>query len=268
MSADYSFQNLRDALAKLPLKRGDVVFSHSNLGFFGRAEEGVGRNQLCNMFLEGIMEALGESGTLVVPTFTYSFPRKKIFDPETTASEMGAFAEWIRLHKLSHRSDDPCYSVAAIGARAEEFTKCVPQNSFGPDSFFDRFYKAGGKILNLNFDAGSTFIHYIERCLMVPYRFDKTFHGLLSKRGELHSSSSTIWVRYLSDDSLEFDSKPFSQLAIDAKVFHRVSLGRGQIGVISASDSYELIVSTLPNRPLFLTRAETAGVKQPIILPE
>jgi aminoglycoside 3-N-acetyltransferase len=181
---------------------------------------------------------------------------------------MGAFAEWVRTHRFSHRSDDPCYSVAAIGARSAEFTMHAPQNSFGPDSFFDRFYKAGGKVLNFNFDAGSTFIHYVERCLAVPYRFDKTFHGQILKSGELHSSSSTIWVRYLSDDALEFDSKPFSQLATDQSLFHRVTLGRGQIGLISAIDSYSLIAETLPKRPWFLTRAEAMGVSKPHIVHE
>lgn len=268
MNAHYTRRDLCESLARLPLACGDVVFSHSNLGFFGRADSASNSCGLCECFFDAIMSALGGKGTLVVPTFTYSFPRKELFDPENTASSMGTFAEWIRTHPDSHRSDDPCYSVAAIGEHAVELTTCVPENSFGPGSFFDRFYRIHGKVLNLNFDAGSTFIHYVERCFAVPYRFDKTFHGQLAKRGETTSATSTIWVRYLSDDALEFDSKPFSRLASEKGLFRQVPLGRGQVGAISACDTYALIQETLPLRPWFLTKAESLGIRHPNIVSE
>jgi len=259
---------LREALSRLPLEKGDVVFSHSNLGFFGRPADVSDADQLCELFFDEIMTFLGGDGTLIVPTFTYSFPRKQIFDPIHDASGMGVFAEWVRCHADSLRSEDPCYSVAAIGAQADYLTKNAPINSFGRDSFFDRFYRINGKVLNLNFDAGSTFIHYVERQLKVPYRFDKTFSGMILKNGECVPSTSTIWVRYLSDDSLEFDSKPFDALARERRVFHVAGLGRGQVGVISAEDTFNCIQETLQRRPWFLTRAELLGIVNPIIANE
>lgn len=268
MNTHFSYNDLRDALSRLPLEQGDVIFTHSNLGFFGRPEGVPEINQLCEMFFEAIMEALGEKGTLVVPTFTYSFPRKQIFSPLETPSAMGAFAEWVRCHPDSIRSEDPCYSVTAIGDDATSLAGNVPSNSFGDDSFFDRFYRMGGKVLNMNFDAGSTFIHYVERKLEVPYRFDKTFSGVIARNGEMHPASSTIWVRYLSDDALEFDSKPFNKLARENDMFRVESLGRGQIGVISAQDTYKLIFKTLPKRPWFLTKAELLGILHPQIVSE
>lgn len=245
-----------------------MIFTHSNLGFFGRPEGVVGSAQLCEMFFGAIMAVLGENGTLVVPTFTYSFPRKQVFDPLESPSAMGIFAEWVRCHPDSIRSEDPCYSVAAIGGNAASLVGNVPPNSFGDDSFFDRFYRAGGKVLNMNFDAGSTFIHYVERKLDVPYRFDKTFGGVITRNGEKHPSSSTIWVRYMSDNALEFDSKPFNKLARENDVFRVESLGRGQIGIISAKDTYKLIYETLPQRPWFLTKAELLGISHSQIVPE
>lgn len=214
------------------------------------------------------MARLGDKGTLVVPTFTYSFPRKQVFDPFDSPSAMGVFAEWVRCHSDSIRSEDPCYSVAAIGGDASSLVSNVPQNSFGDDSFFDRFYQADGKVLNLNFDAGSTFIHYVERKLNVQYRFDKTFNGLITKNGVNHPAASTIWVRYLSDDALEFDSKPLDKLARENRIFSHASLGRGQIGLISAQDTYKCISETLPKRPWFLTKAESMKILQPRIVRE
>jgi aminoglycoside 3-N-acetyltransferase len=260
---DYNYLTLKKSLAELRLEKGDLVFSHSNIGFFGRPEGINNSNDLCEMFFDAITNKIGETGTLVVPTFTYSFPRKQIFIPNSSESEMGIFAEWIRKHPDSHRSLDSSYSVSAIGSKAKKIVENVPNNSFGEDSFFDRFHREKGKILNLNFDAGSTFIHYVERCLDVPYRFDKTFKGQISHCGELKDSISTIWVRSLSDDNLEFDSLPFHKLAYESGAFAVSKIGRGYMGLITADATYGLISKSIINRPWLLTKAETLGFKSP-----
>ena len=268
MAADYDRAAIATCLAGLPLSAGDVVFSHSNVGFFGRLDGAAGAADVCAALAEAILARIGPGGTLVVPTFTYSFPNKEIFDVENSASNMGVFAEWVRRHRGARRSADPCYSVAALGAWAEELTQAAPDNSFGPDSFFDRFHKVGGKILNLNFDAGSTLIHYVERQLRVPYRFDKTFHGTIREQGRERGATSVIWVRYLSDDALAAAFEPFDALARARKKFVTRPLGRGAIGVISSHDTYELIAEERPRRPWLLTKAEALGVANPRIVPE
>lgn len=264
----YSVTDLRKALSHLPIERGDVILTHSNLGFFGRPEQVFSNAKICKMFFEEIMAVLGYDGTLVVPTYTYSFPRKEIFDPLLCPTTMGVFAQWICGHPNSLRSEDPSYSIAAIGGYAESLVEDVPENSFGEGSFFDRFYRIGGKILNLNFDAGSTFIHFVERKLAVPYRFDKTFSGVRVSDSKMESVNSTIWVRYKSDAALEFDSKAFTKEALEKNLFRVETLGRGQLGLISAEDTYKLIQQTLPKRPWFLTKAESMGILHPQIIPE
>ena len=181
---------------------------------------------------------------------------------------MNIFAEWVRNHSQSIRSEDPCYSVAAIGGDSSFLVNDLPPNSFGEDSFFDRFSHKNGKILNLNFDAGSTFIHYVERKLGTTYRFDKTFQGEICNKGVHQLLDWTIWVRYLSDDALEFDSKPFDRLARDRHLFPVVPLGRGQMGLITAQNTFTCIAETLPSRPWFLTRAESLGISNPKIIKE
>jgi aminoglycoside 3-N-acetyltransferase len=257
--------DLKAALDRLPLERGDVVFCHANLGFFGRADGICNASSLCEMFFDAIMERLGPNGTICVPTFTYSFskPEPEVFDPGQTASRMGVFAEWVRKHQAALRSFDPCYSVAAVGPRCWRFVAMAAddENSFdGRASFFARFGRANGKVLNLNFDAGSTHVHWVERELGVPYRFDKTFTGTIRSSGIEDRVRSTIWVRYL-DDALEARFEAFNQLAWECGLFDTAPLGRGEMGVISATDTYGLIEETLPKRPWFLTKAEVLGVE-------
>jgi hypothetical protein len=104
--------------------------------------------------------------------------------------------------------------------------------------------------------------------LGVRYRFDKTFAGLVRQDGIKDRATSTIWVRYLSDDSLEAVFEAFDEIARAEGLFVTTRLGRGELGTISAQATFDLIVRTLPKRPWFLTRAEALGVTSPRIVPE
>lgn len=265
MRVDYAPGDIRQALERLPVGAGDILFCHSNIGLFGRMQGAVASADVCSALFEAIFERIGTGGTLVVPAFTYSFPRREVFDPQSPIHAMGSFSEWVRRQPGALRSLDPCYSVVAIGAAAAALTQDVGENAFDGDSFFGRFHRLGGKVLNMNFDAGSTYIHYVERELKVPYRFDKAFEGVVRLAGELRSRRSVIWVRYLSDDALEADFEPFDRLAREQGLYVTTGLGRGALGVISASDTFRLIEHTLPKRPWFLTKAESLGVTHPVI---
>jgi len=267
MKTHYTRQQLVDALRAVGVAPGDILFGHSNIGFFGIPENTAGTEQVCQLVYSAFQEVLGEDGTLIVPTFTYSFPKNEVFDPDLTHGNCGVFSEWIRKCPDARRTSHPCISVAAIGARSKEITRDVPRNGYAAGSFFDRFFKANGKICNMNFDAASTFVHYVERCEGVPYRFDKTFNGNLCQAGRVIPTSCTIAVRYLSSDYTEPEFGHFDRLATGRGLYKHAEVGRGFVGLISAVDTYELIRETLPERPWFLTRAEAAGVV-PELIPE
>ena len=255
MKYHYRKYDFADALGRMPIEKGDVLFLHSNIGFFGRPEGISGSPDLCSFLLDSLLERVGPNGTVVVPTFTYSFPRGEPFDINGPVKEMGTFSEWVRCHPDAKRSCDPSYSVAAIGTRAAELTENAPVNSFGENSFFHRFDLTDGMICNLNFDAGSTFLHFLERELNVSYRFDKTFEGHFIKSGNLVYGLNTIYVRYISDDLTKAAFEPFNRLAIERKLYLREAVGRGQIGCIRASHCKQLIRDALSQNHFFMTRA-------------
>ncbi len=263
MTHHYSRKDLVAALQDIGLKKGDTVFSHSNVGFLGLPDTGRNAQHVFNAIVDAFLEVLGDQGTLIVPTFTYSFSQNKIFDLDNTPSDCGMFTEMLRQSKNAYRSEDPNISVAAIGAKAKEMTANAPENSYGCDSFFDRFYKTKGVICNINFDAGSTFVHYVERVLQVPYRFDKSFTGIFQKNNRQEKRKSTIWVRQLADGtSASFE--PFSKLALERDLYKMAKVGRGFVGAISAEQTFNLIKETLPTRPWLLTEAEVLGIKPAI----
>jgi len=254
MKHHYTREDIQNALRCIGLKKGDVVFSHSNVGFLGVPAGGSDIKMVRDTFLEAMFDVIGDEGTFIVPTFTYSFSQGKPFNPDETVSDCGMLAEAVRQHALAIRSEDPCVSIAAIGARAKEMTEYSPENAYGPGSFFESFHKAAGVVCNINFDAGSTFVHYIERLLNVPYRFDKTFTGVFQKQGREEVRRSTLWVRHLSGGtSANFEA--FDQIARDMDLYKVEAVGRGFIGAIRVKDIFNIIKGTLPVRPLFLTEA-------------
>lgn len=266
--AGYTASEFRGALRSVGLRRGDTVFTHSNIGFFGLPDPPGSTESVCAALLEGVLDVIGPEGTFVVPTFTYSFCEGKPFDPDETPSPCGALTEFVRKRPESRRSSDPNFSVAAIGARAEELTESAPPNSFGDGSFFDRFLGADGVVCNWNLDAGSTFLHHVERRLRVPYRFDKTFRGEFRRRGTSEQRESTIWVRCRNSDETVAAFEPFDALARAEGLFATARVGRGFVGSIRARDCLELVARTLPSRPWLLTHAEISGSPPTELVPD
>lgn len=252
---DYSKENLSAAFTRVGLKKGDSVFCHSNVGFLGTPAGGKTADNIFYTILNAFLDVIGEEGTLIVPTFTYSFPQQKIFDPVASSSDCGFFTEMLRQKNEAYRSLDPCVSVAAIGRRAREFTIDVPSNSYGENSFFARFHQANGIICNINYDAGSTFIHYVERELQVPYRFDKTFTGIVQQHGKRETKQSTIWVRYLVPGT-EAKCDTLMALLREQQLYNIAEVGRGFVGAIAAASLFNFIQQTIKIRPWFLTEAE------------
>ncbi|MDU9048389.1 MAG: AAC(3) family N-acetyltransferase [Candidatus Electrothrix sp. Rat3] len=69
--------------------------------------------------LSAIQELLGETGTLIVPTHSWSLCNtSKVFDIKRTPSETGPFTEYIRKQKSSVRQLHPFSSSTALGKEA------------------------------------------------------------------------------------------------------------------------------------------------------
>lgn len=252
----YTKADAISALKCLGITAGDTLFIHSNIGFFGIPEGEKSADNANKTLLAALLEVLGDNGTLVVPTFTYSFSKGKSFDPDNSPSDCGRFAEFIRTHPDSIRSSDPHVSVAAQGKKAVQLTKNVGKNAYAEGSFFARFFQEGGKVCNFNFDAGSTLVHYIERLLNVPYRYDKAFTGTFSAQGQEQEDCYSIYVRDTSTDATIADFTALNAIAVEQGLYQKATLGRGFIGVISIKDKYRLIKDELQRNPNLLIKGK------------
>ena len=98
------------------------MFAHSARRTFGHVDGGA------DAVVDALLEVVGSTGTLVVPTFTFAHELEDdpIIDPAVDRSEMGRITEAARLRSDAHRSLAYRHSFAAIGRRARVITEIDP----------------------------------------------------------------------------------------------------------------------------------------------
>lgn len=169
-------KDVYDAVVAAGICPGDTVIVHSSFKSLGPVEGGA------ETVVSGFMDALGESGTLVMPTFcqkdfAHSYETWHMDKP----SDVGYLTEYFRTRPGSVRSDQATHSVAAAGANARWLTQthghthkrfgCAGDTPFSADSPWEKMYRSGAKVLMLGVGAKySTFKHYaeyvfVEQCL-------------------------------------------------------------------------------------------------------
>lgn len=183
---------------KAGIQEGDVVLLHSNirrtLKQFIRQKKKVS----AKLILESFLEALGSSGTLLLPLFNFDFARGEPFDLRSTKSQMGMLSEEGRLYPGSVRTGHPIYSFAVIGAKTGLFEDVNNFSGYGKDSPFGILHELNGKIavLNLPDQNSMTFYHYVEEMHNVPYRYHKTFTGRYTDlNGKTEERTYGLFVR-------------------------------------------------------------------------
>ena len=235
---NYTRIDLKKKLIRLGLKKNDLVFIHSNLAFFGKIKS---KENPCKIFLNEILKIIGKNGTLVVPTFTYSM--NAIYDVKKTPSVCGVFSEYVRKSKQGIRSLDPIFSIYSIGKYSKYLTNISSidgHQCFGKNSFFEKFYKLNGKIINFNETCASTHIHYFEKKLKVNYRKDKKFLIKL-KIQKLYKTKKIIFycVKNLKKIEARFDK--FHNFAIEEKLAKEIKLGLGIITYMKIKNMEKLV---------------------------
>ncbi|MGK5640907.1 aminoglycoside N(3)-acetyltransferase [Streptomyces sp. URMC 126] len=152
-------------LARLGVAPGDTLLVHSSLSSLGWVCGGA------LTVVHALMDAVGEHGTLVVPTHTpdnsdpadWSNPpvpeswwpviraESPAYDPRVTpALGMGVIPETVRTWPGAVRSAHPQTSFAAVGPRAAALVaEHAPDSMLGEGSPLARLEEAGGRVLLL-----------------------------------------------------------------------------------------------------------------------
>ncbi|GII54613.1 AAC(3) family N-acetyltransferase [Planotetraspora thailandica] len=182
----FSQETLTHSLRELGLGPGEVVLVHASLRRVGAMADGVAT------LVAALREAVGEEGTIVVPTFTsWNSDTSRIYrarvsgmgrirgrlyrwtipayEAATSSSiECGRLSEHVRLLPGAVRSDHPQTSFAAVGPQARRLmADHMLESHLGEESPLAKLFDAKAKVLLLGvgFDKCTGF-HLAE------YRYD------------------------------------------------------------------------------------------------
>lgn len=173
-----SEQDIRKALLEIGADQCETLFIHSDI-MFGTLIGGIKRKELLESLFEQI-RALGVKN-IIAPTFTYSFPNNEEYDIVNSKTYMGALNEYVRKMDGRYRTDDPLLSVSVPKELTSLFNH-ISNHSLGRGSALDVIHHMNDvKFLFFGAEMSEcfTYVHYVEKIMNVPYRFDMPFEGVV-----------------------------------------------------------------------------------------
>jgi len=234
--------------AELGIGKGDTVLIHSSLRRTITRYKRQGIELSPETVLDSLLDAVGASGTILLPLFNFDFAKGIPFDIRRTPSRMGSLTEAGRLHPDAVRTGHPIYSFAAIGARAERFRGLNNFSGYGEGSPFAILRELDGKIavLDLPDQDSMTFYHHIEEMHEVPYRYHKTFSGEYTDQGGMTGVRTYgLFVRDLENGVLTHVA-PMGELLWESGLYagSRPQEGSG-LRVISSREMYDFVSAVI-----------------------
>ncbi len=183
--------NFQSDLKKLGINGGDTILMHSSL-------KGLNTTTSPKEIIDSLLDLLGESGTLILPAFSYRFVTddSPYFDVKTTPSCVGAIPEFFRNNYAVTRSLHPTHSLCALGANAAEITARHHHDNtpVGTNSPISRLGEFDGKILMLGCGLKpSTFVHGAEEIAGAIYC--------------LKNDSTEYFIKDYNSDTISFKYK-------------------------------------------------------------
>lgn len=253
-----------NALVKAGIAKDDLIMIHVGMSSFGTIPKGIySQSQLSQFVLDCVSEVIGPNGTLIVPAFSYSLGKDEIFDAKTTPCPLvGDFCEFFRKQPNVCRSLDPFLSVSALGPKAKLLTENISNSSYGENSFFDKFTKAGGKIVCLGVGLRyATIRHYYEEMANVPFRYLKFFSGYI-----IRDDVKTKCCWYYSVSPRCSNTYPLGikleKIVEQSGFMNKIPLDKGFVSCIKSSDYLEIALREYKKDPWLCARGPKCNIAE------
>ena len=248
----FSAADLNNKLENLNIKKGDTVMIHGDaivLNFI----KGETLLDKIKLLRDVLLKKIGKNGTLLVPTFNYSFLKKKKFDPINDKSQIGLFSEIFRSIEKLNRSYHPVFSFLIIGKNKKKLINTGINDCFGKKSIFKKFHDLNGKIITLGCGFNKiTFAIHIEEMFGVKYRYHKYFKGIVKiKNKKLKIKKLSYFVRKLNLNS-DLNLFNLKRSLIKEKKVKILRFGRVSIEMVKAKDFFLIGLNKLKKNPNYL----------------
>lgn len=178
-------EQLRQDLSVLGVKEGDAVLVHSSM-------KALGTDLIPEEVISALQDALGETGTLLMPALTYETVTRDhpVFNSQETPPCIGLLPTVFWKLPGVERSLHPTHSVCTRGALAHRLTvgHQIDDTAVGPHSPFMQLAVCGGKLLFIGDILEScTFMHGVEDIVKPPWIRELPFPSVYIVDGQERS---------------------------------------------------------------------------------
>lgn len=247
---NYGAKEVLAVLKEIGADDCETLFIHSDL-VFGKAPTDFNRREYL-IILYQVFERLGVKN-VIVPTFTYSFCNREDYNVMASRTSMGAFSEFVRKQEGRYRTHDPLLSVSVPNSLKGKF-EMVGNHSLGEGSAFDILHHMNGvKFLFFGAKQGEcfTYVHYVEKMLDVPYRFDMSFQGnVIDETGNVTEKTQTIHTCCYGV-KLPENYDYFEQKLIGEGYIKKKPLGDSFVSCLAETDAYKETICAIQENPYY-----------------
>lgn len=181
------------------IKNKGISIHIDMIGLYKLGKSNEERIKVFKKFLENLKN---NDIDVFIPTYSYSYTKKEIFDIKNSKSDVGLVTDELRKIDYKKRSIDPLFSYL-IYSKKDFLNHKIPKDytSFGKNSLIEYMYKndfylgvIGTEIRML------TEIHYLEYLnkekFNLDYRYEKDFFGkTMGLNGKIKDTKVTFFCR-------------------------------------------------------------------------
>jgi aminoglycoside 3-N-acetyltransferase len=231
----------------LNIKNGDTLLIATNLKKIIR---NLLKNKIkfdSNIFINYFLNRVGENGTILFPTYNFSFCEGIDFDYNNTESKMGFITNTALSRADFTRTKHPIYSFAVSGKYSNDFFNLNNKEAFGKGSPFAFLYKLKAKMLlvDVDYQNSFTFVHYAEQQENAKYRFHKNFNALYTNKNGL--AENKVYSMFVRKDNIKTNVNPIGEILEQRNLSINININTVEIKLINLFNSYDVIVEDIRN---------------------
>ena len=245
-----SSKDIYQSLVSLGVDASDTILVHSDILSFGK----IVNPSTILKDLTDVIKSVVPFGTIIMPTYTYSFTKNETYNPDETPSTVGSLTNYFKSQPETYRTLDPIVSVSVLGDK--KYLQCDTRNCFGENSVYSEILKSCGKILILGskFEKSLTFLHFVEQKFGVYYRSLKRFEGKKIVGNEQIDDFCYFYVRE-PKETIKVDLEPLKHHLINKELMKTIKIGPGYISCIDTRDLHsECLMLLKKDEGIFLSK--------------
>ena len=222
------------------------------------------KNQIefLNFFLRVFKKLLKKKGTMLIPSFSYSWGSEKkikFYDKKISTVETGIFPNFLLNKKDILRTNDPMFSFLIFGKK-RKFYNSNNSDSFGKKSVYEKILKDNGKLISFGlpkFDP--TFVHYVEQYFdenikKINYIKKIVFTGFkVNSKGKKEKRKQICMMRP-KKSNITFSEKKIIKILEKKKQIKKIRFLEGLIQIVDARIFFNIGINEMKKNIKFFTK--------------